>query len=155
MTRFVSCGRLAAVLALVAPLAACGGNPPAAGSNAAPRAGTPTLTGCYRLTRAGGEAVAGTGRPTILTLDAVDATSRPEGLPRGDARRARLLTSKRLPAGEAVWVRTGETIVLVGPPALLGAERVELRIAGGRISTPAGTPAFAGYRVPCPTGAGG
>jgi hypothetical protein len=148
--------RLVATAAvLAAPLLACGGNPPVAGSNATPRAGTPTLTGCYRLTRAGGEPVAGTDRPSMLALDTIDAADRPDGLPRGDARRARLLTAKRRTAGEAVWVRSGETIVLVGPAALLGAERVELRIAGGRISSAAGTPAFAGYRVPCPAGAGG
>ena len=143
-------------IALVAASAvACGGNAPAAGSSASPRAGVPTLTGCYRLTRAAGEAVAGTGGPAILALDAVDAPSPPDGLPRGDARRARLLTATRQPAGEAVWVRTDQGIVVAGSAALFGADQVELRVSGGRLTAAPGTPAFAGYRIPCPAGAGG
>ena len=147
-------GRLAAAL-LLASVAACGSRPPAAGSSATPRAGVPTLTGCYRLTRAAGEPVAGTGRPAILALDAVEAPERPDGLPKGDARRARLLSATRQPAGEAVWVRTDQGIVVAGPANVLGAGQVELRLAGGRLTAAPGTPAFAGYRIPCPAGTGG
>ena len=144
------------LVSLVAASAvACGRNAPAAGSSATPRAGVPTLAGCYRLTSAAGEPVAGTGRPAILALDVVDAPSRPDGLPRGEARRARLLTATRKPAGEAVWVRTSQGIVVAGPATLFGAEQVELRVAGGRLTAAPGTPAFAGYRIPCPAGAGG
>ena len=153
MSRFATRSALAVAL-LSASAAACGGNAPAGGSGATPRAGVPTLTGCYRLTRAAGEAVAGTGRPAILALDAAEAPSRPDGLPRGEARRARLMSATRQPAGEAVWVRTDQGIVVAGPATVLGADQVELRLAGGRLTAAPGTPAFAGYRIPCPAGAG-